>query len=108
MHSSEILRVSTRTHEDAEDRQFAAADQMFEQLDGAFTFPSAIQSSGPITRAPDHGVSQLLAPCTHPEHAESDGRLFFPTMLIPLPIVLKQVEKIKNYKISTKTEIFRG
>ena len=30
---------------DAEDRQFAAEDQMFEQLDGAFAFPNAIQFS---------------------------------------------------------------
>ena len=37
-------------------------------------------------------VSQLLAPCTHPLHAET-GRRYFSTMLIPGLMICKQVER---------------
>ena len=75
-----------RNEDDAENRQFAAGDRMSEQLDTAFDAPNAIQSSGPIILLPDHGVSQLICPCTHPLHADN-ARLFFATMLIPMLIL---------------------
>ena len=65
-----------KDQEDAEDRQIAAEDQMFEQLQGAFDVPNALQFSGPVSRTADHGVSQMLAPCTHPGHPENNGRFF--------------------------------
>ena len=64
---------------------------MYEQLNSAFDVerPNSIQYSGPITQTLDHGVSHMMGPCTHPDHA-GQVALFFATMLIPMIIMRQQ------------------